>query len=356
MTKQHLKTVFLVSTATFVLLTALLVGCKQNPAQERVNTEIEEIPIALVIHGGAGVILRENMSDSLEQVYRNVLDQALEAGYQILENGGSSLDAVVLVVSILEDHPLFNAGKGAVYTNAETHELDASIMDGKSLAAGAVCGVKKVKNPIQLARAVMEISEHVMLCGDGAEVFAELSGIELVPPSYFHTEMRLRGLQSAKEREAIELDHVSVTNFERKRDKMGTVGCVALDRKGNLAAGTSTGGMTNKKFGRVGDAPIIGAGTYANNLSCAVSATGWGECFIRSVVAHDIAALVQYKNENVQEAARVVIHDKVGEMGGDGGVIVLDAKGNMALEFNTPGMYRGYKHETKGKEVAIFGK
>jgi beta-aspartyl-peptidase (threonine type) len=332
-----------------------LVCCKPNtPTEPEVSTN--EPPIALVIHGGAGVILRENMSDSLEKAYTKVLDEALESGYKILENGGSSLDAVVLVISILEDHPLFNAGKGAVYTNAETHELDASIMDGKSLAAGAICGVTRVKNPIQLARAVMEISEHVMLCGKGAEDFAALNGITLVSPDYFHTEMRRRSLQSAKEREAIELDHVSVINYERRKDKFGTVGCVALDRKGNLAAGTSTGGMTNKRYGRVGDAPIIGAGTYANNVSCAVSATGWGEYFIRSVVAHDIAALVNYKNETVIQAARTVIHDKVGALGGDGGVIVLDAKGNMAMEFNTPGMYRGFKHEKEGKQIAIFSK
>lgn len=343
------------SKSALIAFLFTLVCCKPNtPTEPEVSTN--EPPIALVIHGGAGVILRENMSDSLEKAYTKVLDEALESGYQILENGGSSLDAVVLVISILEDHPLFNAGKGAVYTNAETHELDASIMDGKSLAAGAICGVTRVKNPIQLARAVMEISEHVMLCGKGAEDFAALNGITLVSQDYFHTEMRRRSLQSAKEREAIELDHVSVIDYERRKDKFGTVGCVALDRKGNLAAGTSTGGMTNKRYGRVGDAPIIGAGTYANNVSCAVSATGWGEFFIRSVVAHDIAALVNYKNETVTQAARTVIHDKVGALGGDGGVIVLDAKGNMAMEFNTPGMYRGFKHEKEGKQIAIFSK
>jgi L-asparaginase / beta-aspartyl-peptidase len=349
-----MKNQFRSKFALFVILFSL-VCCKQNPPEES-KILINEPPIALVIHGGAGVILRENMSDSLERQYTKVLDDALEAGYQILENGGSSLDAVVLVISILEDNPLFNAGKGAVYTNAETHELDASIMDGKSLAAGAICGVTRVKNPIQLARAVMEMSEHVMLCGKGAEEFAELNGIALVSTDYFHTEMRLRSLQSAKEREAIELDHVSVTDYQKRKDKYGTVGCVALDRKGNLAAGTSTGGMTNKRYGRVGDAPIIGAGTYANNLSCAVSATGWGEYFIRSVVAHDIAALVAYKNETIEQAAKTVIHDKVGALGGDGGVIALDAKGNMAMEFNTPGMYRGFKHEKEGKQIAIFEK
>lgn len=322
-------------------------------------TEIVSSPsekFSIVIHGGAGTILKENMSDSLEVEYNRVLDLAVSKGYEILKNGGTSLDAVTQTIMILEDSPLFNAGKGAVFTNEGKNELDASIMDGKSKAAGAIASVTRVKNPITLARAVMEVSEHVMMVGPGAEKFAEQNGIELVDPSYFFTEKRWEGLQKAKELEKMELDHASAAHYDLllKNLKFGTVGCVALDKKGNIAAGTSTGGMTNKRYGRVGDAPIIGAGTYADNATCGVSATGWGEFFIRNVVAYDIAAQMQYKNVSLAAAAKETIQKKVPEMGGDGGIIAIDKEGNIVMEFNTAGMYRAAIDVNGIKTIGIY--
>ncbi len=291
-------------------------------------------PITLVIHGGAGTITRENLSDEKEKAYRLKLQEALDSGYFVLENGGKSVDAVVAAIKILEDSPLFNAGKGAVFTNDGRNELDASIMDGSNLMAGAVAGVTTVKNPITAAYAVMTKSDHVMLSGKGAEEFAAEQGLETVPPSYFFDSLRYEQLLKVK----------GNTTSSRNADenKFGTVGCVALDKYGNLAAGTSTGGMTNKKYGRVGDSPIIGAGTYANNESCAVSATGWGEYFIRLNVAHDIHALMAYGQLSAQQAADSVVMQKLPRLGGDGGVIVLDRQGNFSMTFCTPGMYRGY--------------
>ena len=281
--------------------------------------------IMFVIHGGAGAITRSEMTPELEMDYRAKLTEALEAGHRILKGNGRSLDAVEAAIRILEDSPLFNAGKGAVFTHEGKNELDASIMDGRNLTAGAVAGVKHIQNPISLARMVMEKSPHVMLAGDGAEQFAKEQGVEFVPEKYFHTERRWQELEKTK---------------KEKADGHGTVGAVALDAAGNLAAGTSTGGTVNKRFGRVGDSPIIGAGTYADNQSCAVSATGDGEYFIRASVAHDIAALVAYKNLSVADAATTVL-EKVKKLGGTGGVIVLDRAGNFAMPFNTAGMYRG---------------
>lgn len=337
-----------------IIVSFFLIQCKTTQNLETKNTKQE---IAIVIHGGAGTILKKNMSPELEEEYKAVLEKAVKEGYTILKNGGTSIDAVEKTINILEDSPLFNAGKGAVFTNEGKNELDASIMDGKTLKAGAVAGVTTVKNPIDLARAVMEKSEHVMLAREGAEYFASKNGIEIVDPSYFYVEKRYNSLLKAKEKEAIELDHDSKASFydpDIKDAKFGTVGCVALDKDGNITAGTSTGGMTNKKWGRIGDSPIIGAGTYANNLTCAVSSTGWGEYFIRAMVAHDISALVQYKNLSLKESARIVIQEKLLKLGGDGGVIAIDNKANIVMEFNTPGMYRASINKKGELNVSIY--
>lgn len=325
-----------------------------NSLDQQINNKAE---FAIVIHGGAGTILKKNMTDEKEAAYKETLEKAIRVGYEVLKNGGTSLDAVTKTINVMEDSPLFNAGKGAVFTNAETNELDASIMDGKTLNAGASAGTTNVKNPIDLARAVMDNSPHVMLAGKGAETFAEEQGLEIVDPSYFYTENRFNSLQRAKEREKIELDHDDKQAFydaEIKDYKFGTVGCAALDKDGNLAAGTSTGGMTNKRWGRVGDAPIIGSGTYANNASCAVSSTGWGEYFIRAQVAHDISALMEYKGLSLKEAAHEVIHEKVGGLGGDGGIVAVDKDGNMVFEFNTEGMYRASMNDQGELVVQIY--
>ncbi|WP_438482986.1 isoaspartyl peptidase/L-asparaginase family protein [Oleiharenicola lentus] len=318
----------------------------------------------LVIHGGAGVIKRDTMTPELEAQYRAKLNDALNAGYAVLEHGGAALDAVTAAVNILEDSPLFNAGKGAVLTADGICELDAAIMNGQTLAAGSIAGIRHIKNPINLARDVMEKSPHVMLIGEGAEKFALTLGYELVPNEYFRTEMRIKQLERAKQLEKAPKASALLQEIFRaqlddeahfvREQKYGTVGCVALDQRGNLAAGTSTGGMTNKKFGRVGDVPIIGAGTYANNATCAVSATGWGEFFIRATVAHDISAQMEYQQKSVREAAAATIA-KVGKLGGDGGVIVLDAQGNLSMEFNSEGMYRGHRLSGAQAVVAIYG-
>lgn len=293
----------------------------------------------LVVHGGAGTITRGSMTPEREKEYRSALESALRAGHAVLARGGSSIDAVEAAIRILEDHPLFNAGKGAVFTHDGRNELDASIMDGKTKAAGAVASVTIVRNPISAARAVMERSPHVMMAGKGAELFATRMGLEIVDPSYFWTEHRWKALQ----RQLME-----------DEKKFGTVGAVAVDRNGNLAAGTSTGGMTNKQYGRVGDSPIIGAGTYADNESCAVSATGHGEYFIRWTVASDIAALVKYRGMTVQEAGDEVINRKLKAVGGEGGVIIVDARGNVAMPFNSEGMYRGWIGPDATPHISIY--
>ncbi|MCQ0111386.1 beta-aspartyl-peptidase (threonine type) [Zhouia amylolytica] len=342
----------------------LFIGCKndtsRSPAAESVQAETPTSNtenFGIVIHGGAGTILKKNMSDELEAQYKQKLEEAIRTGYAILEKGGSSLDAIEKTINIMENSPLFNAGKGAVFTNEGKNELDASIMDGNTLNAGAVAGVTTVKNPINLARAVMEKSEHVMFAREGAESFAKEQNIELVDPSYFYTESRMKSLERAKEREQIELDHDDKSAFydpSIKDSKFGTVGCVALDKNGNLAAGTSTGGMTNKKWGRVGDSPIIGAGTYANNNTCAVSSTGWGEYFIRGMVAYDISAMMEYKNSSLQEASSEVIQKKLVELGGTGGIIAIDHQGNVAMEFNTAGMYRASMNNDGELYIGIY--
>ncbi len=316
--------------------------------------------IAFAIHGGAGTLLRSEMSAETEAQYREVLSQSVDAGYAILKNGGSSVDAVSAAIVIMENSPLFNAGKGAVFNSDGVNELDASIMAGHSLKAGAIAGVHRVKNPVLLARAVMEKSPHVMLIGDGAEKFADENAIQLVDPSYFYTDWRWQQLQKikAKDRDATRLseDHLPKQSADLLRsndNKFGTVGAVALDKQGHLAAATSTGGMTNKKWGRVGDSPIIGAGTYANEW-CAVSATGHGEFFIRANVAHDICARVAYLKNSVEEAGEAVIAQKLKAMGGEGGVIIMDQLGNIAMPFNTSGMYRAAIDKHGVKTVTIF--
>ena len=293
---------------------------------------------AMVIHGGAGTILRQNMTPEMEKAYLDTLTIALRTGYQILARGGSSLDAVEATIRVMEDSPLFNAGKGAVFTANGVNELDASIMDGKTLRAGAVGAVEHIRNPISLARLVMEKSRHVMLIGAGAEEFAKSQGVKLVPPYYFWTERRWKAHEIEKAKE----DSGKTGSAPGAERHFGTVGAVALDNAGNLAAGTSTGGLEMKKYGRVGDSPIIGAGNYANNLSCAVSGTGDGEYFIRNVVAADICARVRYTGVSIQRAADDVVMKELVEQHGGGGVIVMDARGNMATSFNTPGMYRGW--------------
>jgi L-asparaginase / beta-aspartyl-peptidase len=306
--------------------------------------------VALVIHGGAGNIYKEHIPDTLEDQYQAKMKEALLAGYEILRQGGQSIDAVKAAINIMEDSPLFNAGKGSVFTSAATNEMDASVMDGHTLNAGAVAGVKHIKNPINAAIEVMHFSPHVMLTGEGAEEFAKSRGLEIVDEKYFYTEKRYQQLQMLKEREKAQ------GRFLLSEDdyKFGTVGAVALDKSGNIVAGTSTGGMTNKKYGRVGDTPIIGAGTYANNQTCGISATGHGEFFIRSVVAHDISALMEYKDLAIQEAAEVVIHEKLKQLGGEGGVVGLDAKANIMMSFNSNGMFRGYIREDGIPQVFIF--
>ena len=318
----------------------------------------------LVLHGGAGAILRHEMTPDLDAAFRQKLSEAVNAGYTIIEQGGAALDAVTASIIILEDSPLFNAGKGAVLNAAGVCELDASIMNGRTLEAGAVAGLHHIKNPIHLARDVMEKSAHVMMAGPGAEKFAESLGYEMMPENHFQTDFRRAQLLRAKDLENVGAGATTSTGrvtFSTIDDnaliaqfKWGTVGCVALDQAGNLAAGTSTGGMTNKKFGRIGDSPIIGAGTYADNATCAVSATGWGEFFIRASVARDIAARMEYQGKGVVEAAAAALA-KVREMGGSGGVIAIDAQGQISMEFNSPGMYRACQLAGQTARVALYG-
>jgi beta-aspartyl-peptidase (threonine type) len=327
------------------LLLLLTLGLSMNATADAPLT-------ALAIHGGAGTMSRDDLTPELEREIRAALDAALDAGDAVLRDGGSAIDAVSAAVVVLEDSPHFNAGKGAVFNADGINELDASIMDGAKLRAGAVAGLHRVRNPIRLARAVMEKSKHVMLIGDGAEVFARSVGIDLVDPSYFRTEHRWESLQKAKAAEAA-AERAGAAFELPSSAYFGTVGAVALDAQGRLAAATSTGGMTNKRWGRVGDAPIIGAGTYAD-ARCAVSATGWGEFFIRLNVAHDICARVAYRGDGIAAAADEVIMNRVPELGGDGGVIALDAQGNITLPFNTSGMYRAWRHGDGTRGTAIF--
>ena len=304
---------------------------------------------SIAIHGGAGTLLKGQMTPEKEAAYKGALDKALEEGYRILERGGSSTDSVEASVRSLEDSPLFNAGKGSVFTAEGKHEMDAAIMEGKNLEAGAVTLITGIKNPIALARTVMDKSEHVFLAGEGAMQFAESNGYTVEDNDYFYDELRFKQWQEIKGSDSFQLDH-SV----KKDSKFGTVGAVACDQNGNLAAATSTGGMTNKKWGRVGDSPMIGAGNYANNKTCAVSCTGSGEFFIRGVVAYDVSCLMEYKDWPLEKAASEVINKRILKIGGDGGLIAVDAKGNIAMPFNTEGMYRAFKTSEGVKEISIY--
>ena len=304
---------------------------------------------SIAIHGGAGTLVKGMMTPEKEIVYKQALQKALDCGYAILENGGTAVDAVENAVKTLEDSHLFNAGKGSVFTATESHEMDASIMDGKTLEAGAVTLITGIKNPVSLARDVMEKSEHVFLAGEGAMQFAKANRYELETPDYFYDELRHQQWLAIKDTDNFQLDHSA-----QKDSKFGTVGAVACDKNGNIAAATSTGGMTNKRYGRVGDSPMIGAGNYANNKTCAVSCTGSGEFFIRGVVAYDVSCLMEYKGLSLEAASNEVINKRIIEIGGDGGLIAVDAQGNISMPFNTEGMYRGVKTSGGLDTVLIY--
>ena len=306
-------------------------------------------PISIAIHGGAGTLVKGMMTPQKEKVYTLALEEALSVGYKLLEKGSSAIKAIEQAVIYLENSPLFNAGKGSVFTADETHEMDASIMDGKTLNAGAVSLITGIKNPVALAKDVMERSEHVFLAGVGAMEFAKKLNYKIESPSYFYDKLRHQQWLEIKDSDRFQLDH-SV----QKDSKFGTVGAVACDSYGNIAAATSTGGMTNKRYGRVGDSPMIGSGNYANNKTCAVSCTGSGEFFIRGVVAYDVSCLMEYKNMSLQEAADEVINKRILEIGGDGGLIAVDVYGNIAMPFNTEGMYRACTSSLGVKEIAIY--
>ena len=340
-----------------ILMVCISFSCNNSASAKKTALE-KQSEFAIIIHGGAGTILRGNLSKKKEKAYRDKLEEAIRAGYTILKNGGTSQLAVVKTIQIMEASPLFNAGKGAVFTHEETNELDASFMDGETLNAGAVAGVKNVKSPIELAVKIMTDSEHVMLSGEGASIFAKEKGLEMVDPAYFYTERRFKSLQRIKNRAKTELDNndkkAAFYDTDIKNAKFETVGCVALDKNGNIAAGTSTGGMTNKRWGRIGDAPIIGSGTYANNKTCGVSSTGWGEYFIRSQVAYDISAQMEYQEKTLKEATKDVIQNKLTKLGGTGGVVALDKNGNMSFEFNTAGMYRASMNDAGELVLKIY--
>ncbi|HHL32065.1 MAG TPA: isoaspartyl peptidase/L-asparaginase [Oceanospirillales bacterium] len=315
-----------------------------------ISSTAKDQQLAIVIHGGAGTILKQNLSDDKERAIRAKLKEAIEAGYNILQNKGSSTEAVMAAINVLENSPLFNAGRGAVYTKDGKHELDASIMRGSDLQAGAVAGVTRVKNPINAANAVMLHSPHVMLSGQGADHFAKKQKLTRVENKYFDSAYRLQQWQHINAKKEISLSE----DLLQTDHKYSTVGAVAIDHTGTITAGTSTGGMTNKAYGRIGDSPIIGAGTYADNRSCGISATGHGEYFIRYAVAHDICARVLYKNIPLQQSAQEVINGELKKAGGDGGIIGLDIYGNPVMVFNTTGMYRGYKTENSDTQVFIY--
>ena len=336
-------------------------GANENDTMEASSektstTETQVAPdYAMVIHGGAGTILKKNMTPEKEAGIREAMNAALNAGEAVLKAGGSAADAVEATIWVMEDSPHFNAGKGAVFTNAGINEMDASFMTGHDQNAGAVGGVTNLKHPISAARAVLEKSEHVLLSGKGAEDFSQLQGLETVDPKYFHTDFRWNSLQKALEGERVDQEKLEGNRIITDIDhKYGTVGCVALDKSGNIAAGTSTGGMTNKRYNRLGDSPIIGAGTYADNATCGVSCTGWGEFFIRYAVAYDVHARMAYGGASVQDAADAVIHKTLVNKGGTGGLIALDAKGNVAMPFNTAGMYRGYLKAGGERKIQFY--
>lgn len=310
---------------------------------------------SIAIHGGAGTILKEDMTPELEKAYSQGLEDALNAGYAVLEEGGDATNAVKAAIVILEDNLLFNAGRGSVFTKKGVQEMDAAIMDGKSLAAGAVAGVRNVRNPIELAAEVMQKSNHVFLSGKGANDFAIKQGIKLEPDEFFFSQFRYDQWKAIRDSDNYSLDHTHQNLEELLRDKkFGTVGAVACDSKGNIAAATSTGGMTNKKYGRIGDSPLIGCGTYANNKTCAISCTGHGEPFIRAVAAHDVSCLMEYKNLSLQQAMDEVVNRKLVEMEGEGGMIGVDAAGNVAMLFNSAGMYRGMRNSKGEMVIGIY--
>jgi beta-aspartyl-peptidase (threonine type) len=331
------KLIFLSSLLVFILTLFSCKTEKKTTSDHKYNSSEQKQEWAIVIHGGAGGMTRENTTPEIDKEYRASLSVAMSTGKKILAEGGSALNAVEQTIRIMEDNPLFNAGKGAVFTHEGRNELDAAIMDGSNLAAGAVAGVTDIKNPITAARRVMTNSPHVMLAGAGASQFAKEQGLEIVPASYFYTEKRFHELEEIL-----------------KKEKNGTVGCCALDKNGNLAAGTSTGGMAGKRYNRIGDSPIIGAGTYANNNTCAVSGTGHGEYFIRWTVAHDISALMEYKGLSLKEASDLVVNDKLVKAGGSGGVICLDKSGNVSMPFNSSGMFRGFATAAGKEGIFIY--
>jgi len=311
--------------------------------------------ISIAVHGGAGTILKEDMTAELEEAYRAGLQQALDAGFAVLELGGTAVTAVKAAVIHLEDNDLFNAGKGSVFTKKGLNELDAAIMNGQNLKAGAIAGVRNIRNPVELAEEVMLYSGHVFLSGKGANDFAIKRGIKLEPDEYFYSQYRYDQWREVRDSDLYQLDHKSDKLVGIMKDQtLGTVGAVACDNEGNVAAATSTGGMTNKQYGRIGDSPIIGAGTYANNKTCAISCTGHGEIFIRAVAAYDVSCLMEYKNMSLKEACEEVVMKKLLTMEGEGGLIGMDSKGNAALIFNSAGMYRGLKSSDGTNEVAIY--
>lgn len=309
----------------------------------------------IVIHGGAGTILKEDMTLELEEAYQNGLEEALTAGYGVLERGGSAVNAIKAALVLMEDNVLFNAGRGSVFTKKGVQEMDAAIMDGSTLAAGAVASIRNVRNPIELATEVMRNSNHVFLSGKGANDFAIKQGVKLEPDEYFFSQFRYDQWKAIRDSDSYSLDHTHQRLEELMKDKkFGTVGAVALDAQGNIAAATSTGGMTNKKYGRIGDSPVIGAGTYANNKTCGISCTGHGEMFIRSVAAYDVSCLMEYKGLSLQEAMEVVVNEKLVKMGGEGGMIGVDSAGNAAMVLNSAGMYRGMRSSDGSHVTAIY--
>ena len=309
----------------------------------------------IVIHGGAGTILKEDMTPELEKTYEEALQESLTISYSVLKEGGTAIDAVIAAIVLLEDNLLFNAGRGSVFTKKGDHEMDASIMDGYDLTAGAIAGVRNVRNPIELALRVMRNSDHVFLSGEGANDFAKMQGVALEPDEYFYSQFRYDQWKALKDSDSYSLDHAAEPVGNLMKDKkFGTVGAVACDKFGNIAAGTSTGGMTNKKYGRIGDTPMIGSGTYANNGTCAISCTGHGEMFIRTVAAYDVSCLMEYKGISLQEAMHIVVNEKLVKIAGEGGMIGVDANGNVAMIFNSAGMYRGVKNNKGLNQVSIY--
>ncbi|UMB60609.1 isoaspartyl peptidase/L-asparaginase [Lutibacter sp. A80] len=341
-----------------LLLIISIISCNEKTSDKNIEATKDPNSFAIVIHGGAGGIKPEYFTKAQQEAYTQKLEEALNAGYTVLDNGGISLDAIQAAINIMEDSPLFNAGKGAVYNSDGNQEMDAAIMDGNTLNAGAVAGINHIKNPILAARIVMDSSKHVLLSGKGAEIMAKKYGIEMVDSSYFFTEKRMNQLKKLQGKTTTTLDHTAflIKNELIDDHKYGTVGAVAIDKNGNIAAGTSTGGMTNKKYGRIGDVPIIGAGTYANNLTCGISATGTGEYFIRTVAAHEVSNLIKFKKFSPDNALNEVLFNQIGPLGGEGGMILIDKHGDVYWDFNSSGMFRGYKKSNGESKIAMFEK